>query len=129
MFAQGTVSYRVPARHPGNGYQEYPAPHARHTVEGAPSMSTIGGMIEWAGAAAATVLPSLVGSYVSVSNAAGPRATASLTVDPDGSALWDLSTNEFGDAQLATFIHANLAKQYAIANLDPTLSWLGQAIP
>jgi cysteine-rich repeat protein len=129
LFAEGTVRYRVPARHPGGGYQELPAAFTRHTVAGVAVTSNAAGVVAWAGTAATTVLPGLTGPYARVFNAAGDLATAELTLQPDGAVTWDLAAIEHGDAQLTAFIHANLAKQYALTRLDPGLAWLSRQIP
>jgi cysteine-rich repeat protein len=50
-----------------------------------------------------------------------------MTLAPNGTAVWDLSTDEFGDAQLTAYVHANIAKQYALT-LDPDLAWLHRPI-
>ena len=125
-FAEGTVRYRVPPRHPQGGYEDHAAQFANHTADGAPVSSDINGLFTWASAAAATVSPGLAGPYARIFNEAGANVTGTLTVDPDGSAVWDRSTVEFEDAQLASFIHANIAKQFAKDHMDADLGWLHQ---
>jgi len=94
-------------------------------------------VVSWTGTSAATVVPSQVpqvpmepctspiaGDYVCVVNQAGPAATTSLMVPPGGSAVWDLASDELGDAQLATYVHANLAKARARI-VNPSITpWL-----
>ena len=128
-FAEGTVNYRVPRRHPGGGYAEFPAAFATHSVDGVQATANVAGLVTWAAATAGTVSPGLFGTYATVTNAGGPIATTSLTVQPGGAATWDLSADELGDAQLNAYIHATIAKRYAIDTLDPDLPWLHQQIP
>ena len=128
LFGEGTVRYRVPDRHPGGGYSEYPAAFTTHLVDGTSTLSTVAGLVSWAGTAASSVAPGLTGAYARITNARGPLATATLALDPDGATVWDLSSDEFGDAQLTAFIHATIAKTYALTTLDPDLPWLHQSM-
>jgi cysteine-rich repeat protein len=129
MFASGTVRYRVPPRHPEGGYEDFVAQFTNHQADGSPVTSDIAGLFSWTGAAAATVAPGLAGPYARIFNEAGANVTGSLNVAPDGSAVWDRSSVEFEDAQLASYIHANVAKQFGKDNMDPDLGWLFQQIP
>jgi MYXO-CTERM domain-containing protein len=128
LFGSGTVSYRVPPRHPDGGYASYPAAFATHDVDGGDVVSSGTGTFDWVGNANATVSPGLTGPYASIINQEGALATTTLDVADGGSATWDASSEEKIDAQLTAFIHANIAKQYALANIDPDLPWLSQSI-
>jgi cysteine-rich repeat protein len=121
---EGSVRYRVPARHPGAGYQELPAIFATHNVDGVTTTSSSSGVFTWAGTNDATVAPGLIGPRARIENLAGSLTTTSLSVPTGGSAVWDRSETASLDAQLSAFIHANIAKQYALTTLNPNLSWL-----
>ena len=129
MFAEGTVRYHVPPRHPEGGYEDFVAMFTTHNIDGTAATSDITGLVAWAGAAAGTVSPGLAGPYARIFNEAGANVTGSFSVAVGGSGVWDRSTVEFEDAQLASFIHANIAKQFGKDNMDPELAWLFQQIP
>jgi MYXO-CTERM domain-containing protein len=124
-YAQGTVSFDVPERHPGGTRSDYPAPLATHTVNGASVSANADGRVTWTGTASATVSPGLQSSRVRVNNASGAEVTTSLTLAPNATAVWSEADNGNADAQLAAFIHASLAKTYVLANIAPGLDWLG----
>jgi MYXO-CTERM domain-containing protein len=124
-YATGTVSYHVPDRYPGSTYSDYPAANANHQVNGGPVTSDASGQVSWGGTAAATVSPGLVGPRVRMHNQAGSLATTSLTLPPNGTAVWDESASEARDAQLTSFIHANIVKAYVKDNISQTLNgWI-----
>jgi len=128
-WASGTVSFDVPDRYPGGARSAKPAPLATHTVGGAAVTSTLDGTVTWAGTAATTVAPGLVGPIVKMTNKAGALVTDSLTLQPGGNVTWSKATDEYSDAQLIAFVATSTAKQYAKAKLNPTLAWLDAQIP
>jgi MYXO-CTERM domain-containing protein len=129
FFGSGTVNYRVPVRYPAGGYANFPAQLTTHTVDGSSATSDIDGIVNWTGVASATVTPGLTGPFAAMTTVTQAPATGSLTLPNDGTALWDQSTSEFSNAQLTTYIHANIVKQFALRTLDADLPWLSQPIP
>jgi cysteine-rich repeat protein len=112
QFASGTVLYNTPVRRPGAERQDYPALFTDLDANGA-LVSDVNGSITWSGSSAVNVQTSVHGDYVNVSNQAGGEATASLSLSPGGSVVWDASGSEHADAQLTTFIHTNRVMEYA----------------
>ncbi len=130
QFASGAIRYKVPVRWPGGDHVEYPATFATHKIDGTTDVTSDGdGNFTWAAAGDAAVTPGLRGPKVRVSTATGVAATTSLTVSETTGAVWDLGSDEKGDAQLTAFIHANIAKAYIKANMDPDLPWLDAQMP
>ncbi len=127
-FADGTIRYKVPTRHPAGMRTDYPAAFASQRVGGQTLVSDGSGTITWTGTAAATVTTAASGSYAAVATASGTAATASLTLPPTGSVVWDQSTVENSDAQLTAFIHATLVNRFAKATLNPDLAWLDRPV-
>jgi MYXO-CTERM domain-containing protein len=128
-WATGTVLFDTPDRYPGGARSAKPAPSASHTVAGAAAMSAADGTVTWAGTAATTVSPGLVGPLVRVSNKAGALVTDNLTLQPGGSVTWSKAADEFADAQLTAFVATSVAKSYSKEKLNPTLGWLDSQIP
>lgn len=127
-FASGTVRFDVPDRAPVRGRVAQPAAATLSVVNGASVMSDADGRVSWNGSGGATVAPGLSGTYVAVSNRAGALASASLALANGGDAVWSAATDEAADAQLAAFIYANQAKQFARAHFDPQLPFLDQVL-
>lgn len=123
-FATGRVLYNAPERYPGGGRVDYPARGAQLVVNGVEAIADdTDGSITWDTEAPVTVTVAAIGPLVAVTNVAGAAASANLVVVPDGDAIWDGSGQEQVDAQLATFIHARIVKDYA-RTLNPDLEWL-----
>ncbi len=131
MFADGTLRYRVPVRHPDPGgvFEDLPAAFATLTVDATLATSSAAGGFTWAGALAASVTPTVTGTYAAVTNSAGPAATTTFNVDPAGEAVWDLNADGAAAAQLSAFVRSTIAKRFALATLNPGLPWLSQAMP
>jgi hypothetical protein len=127
-FATGTVRYDVPNRHPGGDRNGYPAQEADVIIDGAGLRTDIARLVAWPGDATAALVARVVGPLVIVNNDSGPDHTAMLSIDPDGTAVWDARDDELAEASINTFIHARLVKDFA-KTLNPTLAWLdGQQI-
>jgi cysteine-rich repeat protein len=128
-WASGRVLFNTPDRHPAGTRSDKAAPSANHTADGVAVMSTADGTITWAGTAAASVAPGLVGPLVKVSNKAGALVTDTLTLQPNATVTWSKAADEFADAQLTAFVATSIAKNYAKTRLNPTLGWLNSQIP
>ena len=123
-FATGTVNYNVPVRWPGGNYGDFPAANATLSVDGATQTTNINGVATFNGATG-QIITSITGPLVRVVTETGSTASDSFTVNDGGSISWNQSASETNDAQLATFIHSNIAKEYARV-LNPNLAWLDQ---
>jgi cysteine-rich repeat protein len=128
-YATGTVRFDVSERHPMGPRKALPSIFATHTLDGTASTSTVDGTLTWNGNGPASVATGLAGTYARITNEAGATATASLTLPAGQSVTWSMANNEQGDAQLTSFIYANLVKQFARTRLDPSLPWLGEQLP
>ena len=128
-YASGRVLFDVPDRGPHSTRSPHPAANASFLVNNVTTLSSADGTVTWTGAAAATAVLALRGTFVSVKNQAAVNLTESVTLQPGGVFNWTKAADEFGDAQLGAFIYANVAKQFAKTRLNPTLAWLDAAIP
>ncbi|HPH68330.1 MAG TPA: hypothetical protein PLF40_21380, partial [Kofleriaceae bacterium] len=126
LSGQGIVAFDVPKRSPIFGYQPQPAPLANFVVNGQPVVSNLMGSIMWTGGTG-TLMPSVNGSLVSVSNFQGVPATASLPLADAGTTVWT-STIEADQAQLAGYVAATHAKLFAKQFLNPSLPYLDQVL-
>lgn len=124
MTASGTLQYNAGVRYAGGAREDFVAPAANITVSGSPQTTSATGTFTWTGTAAATVVPSVTGTYIRVINQAGAAATTSLQVQPGGTGTWNLATDEFGDAQLSTYVYANVAKARARLINPSASTWL-----
>ena len=123
----GTVRMDVPVRHPGGSRTKLPATRANLVVDGIPLTASTTGAVGWSGNAAATVVPSTVGEFVRVIDAAGSPATGALTLANGSVVDWSLATSAAGDAQLSAYAWAMVAKKRA-RGIHPTLSWLDRRL-
>lgn len=128
QYASGKVLFDVPDRHPSGTRSPKPAPRASHTINGVATIAELDGGVTWAGTAPATVAPGLVGPLVSIVNKAGTLAADSLTLGDAGTLIWSKASDEFGDAQLSSFVFASQAKAFVHANIDPNLAWADTAM-
>ena len=122
LFANGTVAYNVPSRHPLASRSPLPARNTSLTVDGASVVSDANGGVSWLGDQPTTVETTVTSPLVAVTNRAGNAATTSLTLDPDGTAVWN-DSNQLVDAQLTTYIHGHIVKEYA-RRFAPDLAFL-----
>jgi hypothetical protein len=113
MFASGTLEYNAGLRHGGGARATFPASAAAILVNGSPVTTATNGSFTWPGTAASSVVTAINGTYVRVINSAGASAMMTLNVAPGGTAVWDASATEFADAQVSTYVYANIAKARA----------------
>lgn len=123
--ATGQILFDVPDRHPAGTRSDRPAAFAHLTVDGGGATCDVDGNVSWTGASPTTVDLMTDGTYVFVENLSGPQSTASLSLSDGGSVTWSLAADEFGDAQLSAYVHANIAKDAARV-LNPGLTWVNQ---
>jgi hypothetical protein len=128
MFAEANVALRVPERSPSYGPRiDAPLTLASVTVDGAQAKTTAAGAIAWSGAPSSAVTLSLVGDLAKVANDAGAEATQAISLDDTVPYVWDASTDEKVDAQLASFVHAGEIREHA-KTFAPSLGFLSQPV-
>ena len=127
-FATGTVLYDAPTRYPAGGRQNYPATFVNISLDAVPTTADGAGVVSWASGTTASLLTAASGSYASVQNAAGANAQDTLSLDPNGSAVWSAPNDEQRDAQISAYTHANRARVYVRA-LDANIPWLDGSLP
>ena len=128
MTESATLQYNAPVRYARSTRANFAAGGATITVDGTAAITAADGGFMWMTTPTCTVVPSIVGPTVRIVNAAGAAATATLTAQTGQSVVWDLATDEFGDAQLSAFVHASIAKARA-ARVNPSAAaWLAQPL-
>nr|MBA3501895.1 hypothetical protein [Deltaproteobacteria bacterium] len=125
--ATSTLQFDVGLRYASGPRANLPASQLGITVDGAATTTALDGTFSWGTNVAATVVPSLAGSRVSVVNEAGPLASASLTAQPGVPVVWSAPTNELVDAQLSAYVYASISKAVG-KRIHPSLAWLEQPI-
>ena len=123
MFAAGTLKLNTPERRPGDTRPDYLAPYLRVTSGGQQVETDAMGQFNWNGTDDLSGTMTPIGSEVRVDNGAGARATFDFTIADGGEVVWDARDEEFIDAQLTTFIHGGIAKEYTKI-VAPNLGWL-----
>ena len=123
LFANGNVSYNAPVRRPGAQRIDYPVGLTIVRADGVDVTTTAGGELSWAGNAAASAVTTTTGTFTDVNNVAGDDDTAMFTIAPDGVITWDARADEFIDAQITTYVHAQIVKEFA-RTLAPELAFL-----
>lgn len=125
MFADGTIEYNTPVRHPGDTRVNVAAAHASAIVEGVTVASSATGELTWTGTVATDVQIGVVGTYVRVINDAGAELTAEFSLAPGATHTIDLRDDEMPDAQIISYVAANRAKDRARL-LAPGMRWLDE---
>lgn len=126
-FGTGTVQYNAPVRWPGGTRQAYAVPFANFTVNGQATEADANGQLQWVGEDPVSVDLGLTSRYARIINEGGSLAAATQTLASGGIFEWIHDTTEFLDAQLTAFVHANIAKRYALT-LAPDLPWLSEVM-
>jgi len=123
MFGAGTVLYDAPIRHPASDRMDYPADSATVAIGGADATTGQDGGVTWTGDTAATVTVNARGTFAKVNNDAGGDYSSDLSLDPAGTAVWSAAANEQQDAQISSYVHANIVKRY-VRVITPNMDWL-----
>jgi cysteine-rich repeat protein len=126
-FAEGTLSFNVPARNPAGTRTNFPAQFATVTAGSQTVTSDGNGRLTWNSGTSVQVKASGRYADVTVFDNAAP-ATATLTL-AGGNLVWNEQATPTKEAQLAAYTFVNAVKQYAFANFDGELPWLSQVIP
>jgi len=131
FYATGTVLYRGVDRYPARGRVNRPARRAFVMVGGAAQTTSSNGVVSWTPDAPQTVTTGVNGDLVAIVNKAGgggPNPAAQLQLLPGGQLVWDASANPEDDAQVVTFLAANVVKEYVRNNIDPSMAKLEEPI-
>ncbi len=123
MFGTGTLRFDAPVRYPAGGRQAYPAALATVTVDGNAATTDASGGFTFTGTGTATVNALASGTVVRVTNNGAASTSTSLSIPDGGTGTWATSVVN-DDAQLSGYVHANLIKAYAKAELAPNMAWL-----
>jgi cysteine-rich repeat protein len=124
MSSSAKLLYNAGIRHGGGARADYPAPSATITVNAAQTTTAADGSFTWSGTSPSTVVPSTTGTYIRVINQAGSAVTDTLTAAPSATAVWSRVGDELADAQVSTYIYANVAKARARIVNPGAAAWL-----
>ena len=127
-YTSGKIMFNVPDRYPLGTRGPKAAALANVMANGTMATTGVDGSVTWATTGAATVVPGLSGMLETIINKAGALATTTLSVAANGTATWDLSADEKGDAQLDSFVFEHTVKQFVLTKLNPGLTWAMQQI-
>ena len=127
-FGAGTLLYNAPVRYPAGGRRDFPAPSASVFAGGTGTLTDADGLVTFAGDGPVTVVAAATGPRVRVLNSLGSPSTRSLLLADGGVAVWDDGAISTVDAEVSAFVHANLVKAFAKAELAPDLPWLDRRI-
>ncbi len=128
MYATGNLTFDAGVRYATGPRMAYPAELANLTVDGVATMTAADGTFSWAGAAAATAIPSATGSQVVVIDDDGDPVTDMLDAEPGGTVAWSRATEELADSQLSTYVYATIAKARARIYEPALAAWLAQPL-
>ncbi|HUQ05372.1 MAG TPA: M36 family metallopeptidase [Kofleriaceae bacterium] len=123
-FGTGTLRFDAPQRYPAGGRMAYAASQASIVVDTIAATSDATGVFSFNGNGTASVNATVTGTRVRVTNNGQAGVATTLSVPDGGSATWNASSVVNDDAQLAAFVHANLIKTFAKAELAPSMAWL-----
>ncbi len=118
----GKVAYEVPVRGAQGSRVAFPAQFATVNAGGSSVTSDVTGDLTFAGNGPVDVDVGLSGPLVQIIDADGLQFTDTRSLADGGTAVF-ASADPLGDAQLTTFIHVNLVKQFA-KRVDPNLAFL-----
>jgi cysteine-rich repeat protein len=124
MSASAKLLYNAGIRHGGGTRADYPAPAATITVNGTATTTAADGGFSWSGTAPSNVVTSTTGTYVRIINQAGTAASDTLTAAPSATAVWNRALEELDDAQVSTYVYANIAKARARIVNPGASAWL-----
>ncbi len=127
-FAAGTLEYDAVERHPGGVRKFVPAQRVQASVNGGAQTSGVDGKVTWNGADPAQITAGVIGDLVKVINAREANSSITGPLPPDGALQWSGATDEFLDAQIQTYVHAQVAKAY-VRRFAPTLEFLDEQLP
>ncbi|WP_434423053.1 DUF4215 domain-containing protein [Nannocystis pusilla] len=127
-FASGNLKINAPVRGPNGQRLDFAAANLGVVVNGAAAVTSITGAVSFADGGPANVATTVLGSFVAVASEAGAPAATQLALPPGGQVTWIGSSDEFLDAQLTTYVHADRVKQFVRA-IAPDFAFLDQQMP
>ncbi len=127
-FGSGTVEFLVPRRHPLGERAAFPAVDMDVTVDGSAQSTNSAGQLSWQGAAAVNVRSAVTGPLIDVSSVSGTPFSVDVSLADGGASVVESIADEAEEAQLSTFIHARIVKDY-VRNINPNLAWLDTQLP
>ncbi|MFY0535482.1 hypothetical protein [Nannocystis pusilla] len=127
-FASGNLKINAPVRGPNGQRLDFAAANLGVVVNGAAAVTSITGAVSFADGGPANVATTVLGSFVAVASEAGAPAATQLALPPGGQVTWIASSDEFLDAQLTTYVHADRVKQFVRA-IAPDFAFLDQQMP
>ena len=128
FYATGRVLFNVPSRYPGKPRVDLPASRMKVSINNSELTTALDGSVTWTPDQPQNVVTSLTGDLVNVVNKAGTSsATATLSISPGGTAIWNASATATDDAQVTVAVHTNTVKEY-VRTFAPTMRTLDQAI-
>ncbi|GAB4570329.1 MAG: hypothetical protein Tsb0020_25020 [Haliangiales bacterium] len=121
-YADARLRLAVPDRHPGAALGTYPGAFMTATYRAAPgtepvtAVSDAEGGLSWPGEGAQEFELTTAGPWVEVVDQSGALARESFLIEPGGAQTWSLVGDTEGerDVLLSTFVHASIAKEYAL---------------
>jgi len=132
MFADASVSFRVPVRGPHGDRVDRPAPRLDATLDGVAVQGDDLGLITVPDGPS-TLDIAATGAFVAVENQAGEPATLSSTIDGSTAIpplLWDEPDDELIDAELTTYLYANEVKSYVRSiGSASEVEWIDEQLP
>lgn len=129
LYADAQLLYNVPARYPEGDRADLPASFTEVVYEDESYFTDGAGVFSWDGEGAASVSASVSGELVTVSNQRAPDESTvfEVALTPAGTGVWDARDDEFVDAQLTTFVHSNIVKEY-VRVFAPGLKYLDEQL-
>jgi cysteine-rich repeat protein len=127
MTESSTLQFTAGVRYGTGSRAAFPAPDAAITANSVATITAADGTFAWTGTSPATVVPSLIGTYVRIINY-GAGVTGTLSAQDAQPVVWDLATDELDDAQLSAYIYANAAKVRARRVNPSALTWINGRI-
>ncbi len=128
MFASANVLLHVPERAPTYGDRfDAPALLTNVTVEGSQIKTDTLGAVSWTGPGPTDISLTLNGDRARVFNDAGDEAVLAIPLSDATPFVWDASGDEQLDAQLTSFVHAGVVREYA-RTFAPVLPFLNQQV-
>ncbi len=122
-FGEATIHIDAPVRRPTAERQPYPAPLLEVFVDGKATTASELGAFDVPDGMASAIAFTAKGSKISVANKAGKAEAASLTLEPGKDFLWSAPDKPFADSQLASYVHAHIAKAHG-RTIAPSMKWL-----
>ncbi len=113
MFADAELRYNAPVRLPTGERRDYPVPDTAVQIDGLDLLSTDDSSLVWSGDNPGSVIVKTTGTGVRVFNQAGPDSTATFTIAPQGTVVWDMRNDELVDAEITAYVHTQIVKAFA----------------